>query len=166
MPITKITTIDLERAVEEGTGAGHLTAGQAWAAHHLAIPIERVQAPLSRQIEMQLCELEMGISKTFLKLLKEIDRDDTEALLAFGFNEAYPMFLRAPIVETYHKTINECLPRIAALKPNGYDENGKPTYSFADIAEAGDMTEGELQEAAKNQGVLDLLQQPPTHRVH
>lgn len=156
-----ITRESLTRAATNGQPLDHLTAGQVWAAHKLAIPPERLQRPLASHIGILLENVERKARRAFFG---GVEHGDVDKMIARSHDEQHPPFLRLPILETLREGLNEHFPD---LKPAGYDDEGQPVYALADIAQALDVPEDELLDHAEQRGMLDQIQQTPApHRVH
>lgn len=158
--MTTITRDTLAQAAQEGTGIAHLSPGQAWAAHRLAIPPERLENPLAPHITALLENVERMAARQFFD---SADRDDAESIIRVAHDEAHPMFLRAPLLETLRQGTVECLP---GLTPSGVNDEGEPVYRLADIAAALDVPEGELLARAEAMGLKDRMEAGPVHSVH
>lgn len=97
-PITRDT---LAHAAAHGRGIAHLTPGQAWAAHTLAMPPERLEKPLASHIAALLENVERLARRRFVE---DVASDDAEAMILHAHDEDYPMFLRIPALETLNET--------------------------------------------------------------
>jgi hypothetical protein len=156
-----ITREALAQAATTGQALDHLTAGQAWAAHKLAVPPERLQAPLTHHITLLLASIEQEARDAFFGGMTP---NDTDAMIARAYDEQHPPFLRLPILETLREGMNEHFPD---LKPAGYDDSGEAVYALADIANALEVSEAELLQHAKQRGLTDRIQRTPApHRIH
>ncbi|AYF33628.1 MAG: hypothetical protein VYB20_13115 [Pseudomonadota bacterium] len=156
-----ITRESLTQAATHGQPLDHLTAGQVWAAHKLAIPPERLQRPLASHIGILLENVERKARRHFFG---GVERSDTDTMIARAYDEQHPPFLRLPILEVLRQGMDEHFPD---LKPAGYDDQGQAVYALADIAQALDVPEDELLDHAEQQGMLDQIKQTPApHRVH
>ncbi|MBW6390208.1 hypothetical protein [Billgrantia antri] len=159
--MTTITRNSLAQAAQEGTGIAHLSPGQAWAAHRLAMPPERLEKPLAPHIAALLENVERVAARKFFA---STDRDDTESIIRVAHDEAQPMFLRAPILQTLRQGMVECLPD---LTPSGVNDKGEPVYRLAKIAAALDVPEEELLARAEAMGLKDKLSTTPhVHPLH
>jgi len=65
--MTTITRESLAKAAQEGTGIAHLSPGQAWAAHLLAMPPERLEKPLAPNITALLENVERMAARRFFE---------------------------------------------------------------------------------------------------
>ena len=156
-----ITRESLTQAAATGQALNHLTAGQVWAAHKLCVPPERLQKPLASHIGTLLENVERKARALFFG---GVERSDTDTMIARAYDEQHPPFLRLPILETLREGMSEHFPD---LKPVGYDDQGNPVYSLADIAQALDVPEDELLDHAEQRGMLDQIKTTPApHRVH
>lgn len=156
-----ITREALAHAATTGQALSHLTAGQVWAAHKLAVPPERLQAPLTHHITLLLASIEQEARDAFFGGVAPNDADE---MISRAYDEQHPPFLRLPILETLREGFNEHFPE---LKPTGYDDQGQAVYALADIAQALDVPEDELLDHAEQRGMLDQIKQTPApHRVH
>lgn len=155
-----ITREALTQAAVTGQALSHLTAGQVWAAHKLAVPPERLQAPLTRHITLLLASIEQEARDAFFG---GITPNDTDAMISRAYDQQHPPFLRLPILETLREGFNEHFPE---LKPTGYDDQGEPVYSLADIAHALEVSEAELLQHADQRGLTDRIQRQTVHRIH
>lgn len=159
--MTTITRDSLAKAAQEGTGIAHLSPGQAWAAHRLAMPPERLEKPLAPHIAALLENVERMAARQFFA---SADRDNAESIIRAAHDEAHPMYLRAPMLETLRQGMVECLP---GLRPSGVNGEGQPVYRLADIAAALDVTEEELLARAEAMGMQDQLSTTPqVHPLH
>lgn len=156
-----ITREALAQAATTGQALSHLTAGQAWAAHKLAVPPERLQAPLTHHITLLLASIEQEARDAFLGGVKP---NDTDEMISRAYDEQYPPFLRQPILETLREGMDTFFP---GLKPAGYDDSGEVVYALADLANALEVGEDELLQHAEQRGLTDQIQRTPApHRVH
>lgn len=159
--MTIITRDSLAQAAQEGTGIAHLSPGQAWAAHRLAMPPERLEKPLAPHIAALLENVERMAARQFFA---SADRDDAESIIRVAHDEDHPMFLRAPMLEEMRQGMVECLP---GLTPSGVNDKGEPVYRLADIAAALDVPEEELLARAEAMGMKDQLSTTPqVHPLH
>ncbi|MBZ9568504.1 hypothetical protein [Modicisalibacter tunisiensis] len=155
-----ITRDSLAQAAQEGTGIAHLSPGQAWAAHHLAMPPERLEKPLAPHITELLESVERLAQRRFFG---DVAPGDAEAMIHRAHDEDHPMFLRLPILETLREGMSEHFPD---LKPAGYDDQGNPVYSLADLAEALGASEEDLLAHAEEAGFADQLRTTPPKPLH
>ncbi|PJX15629.1 hypothetical protein CWI66_00625 [Halomonas sp. 141] len=156
-----ITRESLSQAATHGQPLDHLTAGQVWAAHKLAIPPERLQRPLASHIAALLDNVERKARREFFG---GVTPNDTDTMINRAYDEQHPPFLRLPILETLREGMSELFP---GLRPAGYDDQGNPAYNLADIAQALDVPEDELLDHAEQRGMLDQIKTTPApHRVH
>lgn len=159
--MTIITRDSLAQAAQEGTGIGHLSPGQAWAAHRLAMPPERLEKPLAPHIAALLENIERKVTREFFA---SADRDDVDSIIRVAHDEDQPMFLRAPMLKEMRQGMVECLP---GLTPSGVNDKGEPVYRLADIAAALDVPEEELLARAEAMGLKDQLSTTPqVHPLH
>lgn len=131
-----ITREALTQAAVTGQALSHLTAGQVWAAHKLAVPPERLQAPLTRHITLLLASIEQEARDAFFG---GITPNDTDEMISRAYDKQHPPFLRLPILETLREGMDTFFP---GLKPTGYDDSGEAVYALADIAHALEVSEG------------------------
>jgi hypothetical protein len=156
-----ITRESLTQAATHGQPLDHLTAGQVWAAHKLAIPPERLQRPLASHIGTLLENVERKARRHFFE---GVERGDTDTMIARAYDEQHPPFLRLPILETLREGMSEHFPD---LKPAGYDDQGQAVYALADIAQALEVSEAELLRHAEQRGLTDRIQRTQApHRIH
>lgn len=156
-----ITREALTQAAATGQALSHLTAGQAWAAHKLCVPPERLQAPLTRHIALLLASIEQEARDAFFG---GVTPNDTDEMISRAYDQQHPPFLRLPILETLREGFNEHFPE---LKPAGYDDSGEAVYALADIAHALEVSEAELLQHAEQRGLADRIQcQPAPRRIH
>ncbi|MDN3553276.1 hypothetical protein QWY74_07345 [Halomonas almeriensis] len=158
--MTTITRASITEAAEQGRGIGHLTPGQTWAAHRLALPPERLEKPLAAHIAALLENIERMASRRFFD---GVAPDDAETMIHRAHDEDHPMFLRAPILETLQEGMETFFP---GLKPSGVDENGKPLFHLADVAQALDTSEEALLAHAEAEGIADQLRTTPPNPLH
>ncbi|WP_299310835.1 hypothetical protein [uncultured Halomonas sp.] len=158
--MTTITREALADAACRGVGIAHLTPGQAWAADSLSLPPERLSLPMASHIAALLENIERKVTREFFA---SADRDDAESIIRVAHDEAQPMFLRAPILETLREGMVECLP---GLTPSGVNDKGEAVYRLADIADALDVPEEELLARAEAMGLKDRMEAGPVHPLH
>ncbi|MDZ7852333.1 MAG: hypothetical protein U5L98_06705 [Halomonas sp.] len=149
--MTTITRDTLAQAAQEGTGIAHLSPGQAWAAHRLAMPPERLEKPLAPHIAALLENVERMAHRRFFD---DVAPDDAEAMIHRAYDEDHPMFLRGPLLETLREGMVEFMP---GLTPSGVNDKGEAVYRLTDIAAALDVTEDELLARAEAMGLKDRL---------
>ena len=155
-----ITRNALANAAAQGIGIGHLTPGQAWAAHHLAMPPERLTRPLASHIAALLENVERLARRRFFD---GAAKDDAEEMIKRAYDEDNPMFLRSPIMETLSDGMQEFFP---GLKPSGVDEEGRPMFNLADLAQALGASEEDLLAHAEKMGITDQLRTTPPNPLH
>ena len=156
-----ITRDTLTQAAQEGTGIAHLSPGQAWAAHHLAIPPERLEKPLAPHIAVLLDSIEQKERRAFFGSISH--PDDAEGMIQAAYDEQHPMFLRGPILEILREGMSEFFP---GLKPCGVDNEGDAAYRLSDIAEALGASEEDLLTHAEAMGFTDQLRTDPPKPLH
>ena len=149
--MTTITRDSLALDAQEGIGIAHLSPGQAWAAHRLAVPPERLEKPLAPHIAALLENVERMAARQFFA---SADRDNAESIFRAAHDEEHPMFLRLPMLETLRQGMVECLP---GLTPSGVNDKGEAVYRLADIAAALNVPEEELLARAEAIGMKDRL---------
>ncbi|WP_081135489.1 hypothetical protein [Halomonas sp. BC2] len=155
-----ITRESLNQAATHGQPLDHLTAGQVWAAHKLAIPPERLQRPLASHIGTLLESVERKAQRRFFG---DVAPGDAEAMIHRAHDEDHPMFLRLPILETLREGMNELFPD---LKPSGVDEEGRQLFNLADLAEALGASEEDLLAHAEEAGFAVQLRTTPPKPLH
>ena len=155
-----ITREVLADAARRGVGIADLTPGQAWAADSLSLLPERLTPPISSHIVALLENIEGKVTREFFA---SADRDDADSIIRVAHDEAQPMFLRAPILETLREGMVECLP---GLTPSGVNDKGEAVYRLADIAAALDVPEDELLARAEAMGMTDRVEAGPVHPLH
>lgn len=156
-----ITREALAQAATNGEALSHLTAGQAWAAHKLCVPPERLQKPLASHIAVLLENVERKARREFFGGVKP---NDTDEMIGRAYDQQHPPFLRLPILETLKEGMDKFFP---GLKPVGYDDNGEAVYALADLARALEVSEAELLQHADQRGLTDRIQRTQApHRIH
>lgn len=155
-----ITRDTLAQAAAHGLGIGHLTPGQAWAAHRLAMPPERLEKPLASHIAALLENVERLARRRFFD---DVAPDNAEAMIHRAHDEDHPMFLRGPILETLRDGMEEFFP---GLKPSSVDEEGRPVFKLADLAQALGASEEDLLAHAEKMGIADQLRTTPPKPLH
>lgn len=155
-----ITRETLTQAAAHGLGIGHLSPGQTWAAHRLAMPPERLTRPLAPHIAALLDNVERMARSCFFD---DVAPDDAEAMIQRAHDEAHPMFLRGPILETLHEGIEDFFP---GLKPSGVDEEGRPLFNLADLSQALGASEEDLLAHAETMGIASQLRTTPPKPLH
>ncbi|HDZ49285.1 hypothetical protein LCGC14_0185210 [marine sediment metagenome] len=154
-----ITREALAQAATNGQALSHLTAGQAWAAHKLCVPPERLQKPLASHIGALLDNVERKARREFFGGVKP---NDTDAMISRAYDQQQPPFLRLPILETLKEGMDTFFP---GLKPAGYD-SGEAVYALADLAHALEVSEAELLQHAEQRGLTGRIQRQTVHRIH
>lgn len=155
-----ITREAIEQAASQGHGIGHLTPGQTWAAHRLAIPSERLQKPLASHIATLLANIERIARGRFFG---GVQSGDTEAMVAAAYDERHPMYLRRPILETLQVGLEKLFPE---LKPTGVDRDGNAVFNTADLAQAFGVPEETLLAEIGRRGWTDKLGTGPAQLRH
>lgn len=155
-----ITREALNQAAVTGQPLSHLTAGQAWAAHKLCVPPERLQKPLASHIAALLDNVERKASREFFG---GVTPNDADEMISRAHDEQHPPFLRLPILETLKEGMDTFFP---GLKPAGYDDSGEAVYALADLAHALEVSEAELLQHAEQRGLTDRIQRQSVHRIH
>jgi|SRR5690554_5154832 len=156
-----ITRDTLTQAAQEGTSIAHLSPGQAWAAHHLAVPPEHLEKPLAPHIAVLLDSIEQKERRAFFGSISH--PDDAEGMIQAAYDEQHPMFLRGPILETLREGMSEFFP---GLKPSGVDDEGNPLFSLADIAQELGASEEDLLAHAEAMGLTNQLRTDPPKPLH
>lgn len=159
--MTTITRDALAQAAQEGTGVGYLTPGQAWAANHLALPLEHLEKPLAPHIAVLLESIEQKARRAFFGSISH--PEDAEGMMQAAYDEQHPMFLRGPILETMREGFKEFFPD---LRPSGVDEEGRQLFNLADIAVALGASEEDLLAHAEDAGIADQLRTTPPNPLH
>ena len=98
--MTTITRDSLAQAAQEGTGIAHLSPGQAWAAHRLAMPPERLEKPLAPHITELLESVERLAQRRFFG---DVAPGDAEAMIHRAHDEDHPMFCACRSLRRYAK---------------------------------------------------------------
>lgn len=155
-----ITREAIQQAASQGHGIGHLTPGQTWAAHRLAIPSERLQRPLAGHIAILLANTERVARERFFG---GVQPGDTDEMIRRAHDDQHPPFLTHPLRETLSEGLAEHFPD---LKPGGVDDDGNVVYRLADIAQALGVTEEELHREAERRGIADKIQSTSVHPLH
>jgi hypothetical protein len=155
-----ITHETMTQAAAHGLGIGHLSPGQTWAAHIIGIPADRLQEPMEPIVREALADVERVARSQFFD---DVAPDDAEAMIQRAHDEAHPMFLRGPILETMHEGMAKFFP---SLKASGVDEEGRPLFNLADIAQALGASEEDLLAHAETMGIADQLRTTPPKPLH
>lgn len=158
--MTTLTRNAIAEAVENGTGLAHLTPGQTWAAHHLKLSPEQLQPPILPHIAVLM---ERTVDMARRHFFEGVAPDDTDTMIQRSYNEAHPMFLRGPILETLKEGMGQCFPD---LKPSGVDQAGRQLFHLADLARVLGVSEEALLAHAEKVGMTGQLNTTPPNPLH
>lgn len=153
-----ITRESLNQAATHGQPLDHLTAGQVWAAHKLAMPPERLEKPLAPHIALLLQEAADKASRSF-----HLVYPNSAAMISAAYDDRHPMFLRRPVQEVISASLSETFP---GLRPTGVNEDGTEFYSLAGLAKALRTSEEALLELAMGQAIEEEIGDDSDLRLH
>ncbi|WP_275289321.1 hypothetical protein [Halomonas elongata] len=158
--MTTITRASITEADEQGRGIGHLTPGQVWAAHQLALSPGHLESPLADPVADLLANIEHAARRRFYG---DVVPNDAESIIQLACDENHPMFLRAPILAKLSDGTEEIY---SSLKPAGINEEGFPSYRLVDLAQVLGTSEEVLMDYTKALGITTQHRTTPLEPLH